>query len=294
MFGTDCIVDCYYTDTTSCSDNVEESSTTIKIENTSLEETTEASPEEQQEENLMQIRNINDGGENIGELKLNDNTPEVEHDKKGSEDNEVNRLNDNTPENEQEKKGSEDHEVNKLNDNTPEVEQEKKGYENNEVNKDIGPSMIFKLELTDNNKPVQSIDACNDNVVEVKIEPTASSEETTAQLAKRRWPVPQTAWRKPNITIGCRGQIIENRPVRRLGIPLCEAEVGCEDKSRQGMSPLTSQDDDEGPAAKKCRVAASEFLEVSEQTDANMIPPCISEDMKKYMEQTSRVSLASF
>ena len=272
LFGTDCIVDCYYTDTTSCSDNVEESSTTIKIENTSLEETTEASPEEQQEENLMQIRNINDGGENIGELKLNDNTPEVEHDKKGSEDHEVNRLNDNTPENEQEKKGSEDH----------------------EVKKDIGPSMIFKLELTDNNKPVQSIDACNDNVVEVKIEPTASSEETTAQLAKRRWPVPQTAWRKPNITIGCRGQIIENRPVRRLGIPLCEAEVGCEDKSRQGMSPLTSQDDDEGPAAKKCRVAASEFLEVSEQTDANMIPPCISEDMKKYMEQTSRVSLASF
>jgi len=170
LFGTDCIVDCYYTDTTSCSDNVEESNTTIKIENTSLEETTEASPEEQQEENLMQIRN--EGGENIGELKLNDNTPEVEHDKKGSEDHEVNRLNDNTPENEQEKKGSEDH----------------------EVKKDIGPSMILKLELTDNNKPVQSIDPCNDNVVEVKIEPTASSEETTAQLAKRRWPVPQTAW----------------------------------------------------------------------------------------------------
>ena len=270
LFGTGCIVDYYYTDTTSCSDNVEESNTTIKIENTSLEETTEASPEEQQEENLIQIRN--EGGENIGELKLTDNTPEAEHDKKGSED----------------------HEVNILNDNTPEVEQEKKGSEDHEANKDIGPSMILKLELTDNTKPVQSIEACNDNVVEVKTEPTASSEETTAPVAKRRWPVPQTAWRKPNITIGCRGQIIENRPVRRLGIPLCEAEVGCEDKSRQGMSPLTSQDDDEGPAAKKCRVAASEFLEVSEQTDANMIPPCISEDMKKYMEQTSRVSLASF
>ena len=274
LFGTGCIVDYYYTDTTSCSDNVEESNTTIKIENTSLEETTEASPEEQQEENLLQIKIINKGGENIGELKLKDNTPEVEHDKKGSEN----------------------HEVNKLNDNTPEVEQEKKGSEDHEVNKDIGPSMILKLELTDNTKPVQSIEACNDNVVEVKTEPTASSEERTAPLAKRHWPVPQTAWRKPNITIGCRGQIIENRPARRLGIPLSEAEVAelREDKSRQGMSPLTSQDDDEGPAAKKCRVAASEFLEVSEQTDANMIPPYISEDMKKYMERTSHVSLASF
>ena len=77
---------------------------------------------------------------------------------------------------------------------------------------------------------------------------------------------------------------------------MSEAEVKevCEDQSRQGMSLLTSQDDDEGPASKKCRVAASEFLEVSEQTEANMIPPCISEDMKKYMERTSHVSLALF
>ena len=274
LFGTDCIVDCYYTDTTSCSDNVEESNTAIKIENTSLEEKTEASPEEQKDDNLMNIKDIHKGGENTGELKLNDNTPEVEHDKKGSEA----------------------HEVNKLKDNTPEVEQEMKGSQDHEVNKDIGPSMILKLELTDNTKPVQSIEACNDNVVEVKTEPTASSEETTAPVAKRHWPVPQTAWRKPNITIGCRGQIIENRPARRLGIQLSEAEVKavCEDKSRQVMSPLTTQDDDEGPAAKRCRVAASEFLEVSEQTDANMIPPYISEDMKKYMERTSHVSLASF
>ena len=220
----------------------------------------------------MQIRNINEDRENIGELKLNDNTPEVEHDKRGSED----------------------HEVNKFSDNTPEVKQENKGSEDHEVNKDIGPSMILKLELTDNTKHVQSIEACNDDVVEVKTKPTASSEEKTAPVTKRHWPVPQTAWRKPNITIGCRGQIIESRPARRLGIQLCEAEVGCEDKSRQGMSPLTSQDDDEGPAAKKCRVAASEFLEFSEQTDANMVLPHISEDMKKYMERTSHVSLASF